>query len=89
MFGVLENNWRYRNLAPFCEPQLGRRGLYHSTGGSAPAFEIEARLWVLNLSDGTRSLLDIAEQSGISFSVIRDGAELLESNGLLEKVEPA
>jgi aminopeptidase-like protein len=30
---VLENNRRYRNLNPFCEPQLGKRDLYRSTGG--------------------------------------------------------
>ena len=88
VFDLLENNWRYRNLAPFCEPQLGKRGLYHSTGGSAPDQEIEARLWVLNLSDGTHSLLDIAEQSGIAFSLLKDAAELLKNNGLLEKVRP-
>lgn len=28
---VLENNCRYRNELPYGEPQLGRRGLYHST----------------------------------------------------------
>ena len=32
---VLENNRRYRNLSPYCEPQLGRRNLYRSTGGEA------------------------------------------------------
>jgi aminopeptidase-like protein len=84
---VLENNLRYRNLAPFGEPQLGRRGLYHLTGGSAPDLEISARLWVLNLSDGTNSLLDIAERSGIAFSLIREAANLLKNNGLLESVE--
>lgn len=89
VFDVLEKNRRYRNLAPFCEPQLGRRGLYHATGGSSPALEIEARLWVLNLSDGAHSLLDIAEQSGIAFSLVKGAAELLQNNGLLEQVEPA
>ncbi len=86
---LLENNLRYKNLAPFCEPQLGRRGLYHSTGGNTPDLEINARLWVLNLSDGKHSLLDIAEQSGIAFSLISDAADLLKKNGLLEEVKPA
>ena len=65
---VLENNRRYRNLNPYCEPQLGRRNLYCSTGGDTIGAEIHARLWVLNLSDGQHSLLDIAERSGISFA---------------------
>ena len=45
---VLEDNGRYRNLNPYCEPQLGRRGLYRSTGGDGIDAEINARLWVLN-----------------------------------------
>jgi aminopeptidase-like protein len=31
---VLEENARYRNLKPKCEPQLGRRGLYREMGGN-------------------------------------------------------
>ena len=64
---VLENNRWYRNESPYGEPQLGRRGLYRSTGGEACEEQILARLWVLNLSDGKHSLLDIAERSGIVF----------------------
>jgi aminopeptidase-like protein len=30
IFDVLERNRRYKNTAPMCEPQLGKRGLYHS-----------------------------------------------------------
>ena len=80
---VLENNRRYRNLSPYCEPQLGKRGLYRSTGGEAIEVEINARLWVLNFSDGEHSLLDIAERSGLPFPLIRDAAALLHEGGLL------
>jgi aminopeptidase-like protein len=83
---VLENNRRYRNLNPYCEPQLGRRNLYSSTGGQAIAADINARLWVLNLSDGQHSLLDISERSGVSFSSINEAAKLLCQNGLLSTV---
>ncbi len=86
VFDVLENNRPYRNLSPFCEPQLGRRGLYRSTGGDSMADEINARLWVLNLSDGKHSLLDIAERARLPFPVILDAADLLRDNGLLEPV---
>jgi aminopeptidase-like protein len=86
IFDLLENNRSYKNLAPFGEPQLGRRGLYHSTGGTSPETEINARLWVLNLSDGNHTLLDIAERSGLPFSILKDAVELLSSNGLLEPV---
>ncbi len=83
---VLENNRHYRNLSPFCEPQLGRRGLYRPTGGDSIPNEINARQWVLNLSDGENSLLDIAERSHLPFSVIYEAAVLLRENGLLELV---
>jgi len=88
IFEVLEGDRKYRNLNPYCEPQLGRRNLYGSTGGGRSlAEEIHARLWVLNLSDGTHSLLDIAERSGMAFSAIREAADLLLESGLLELVE--
>lgn len=86
---VLENNRCYRSKNPYCEPQLGRRGLYRSTGGETLANEISARLWVLNLSDGENSLLDIAERSGLPFSAICDAADLLCENGLLSITTPA
>ena len=83
---VLENNRCYRNEFPYGEPQLGRRGLYHSTGGEAGGEEIMARLWVLNLSDGKHSLLDIAERSGVLFSTLCEAADLLCQKGLLSIV---
>lgn len=87
VFDVLENNRSYQNLAPFGEPQLGRRGLYHSTGGTAPESEINARLWVLNLSDGHHSLLDVAERSGLPFTLLVDAVALLLQNGLLSSLD--
>ena len=83
---VLENNRRYCNQNPWCEPQLGRRNLYRSTGGDDIGVEISARLWVLNLSDGEHSLLDIAERSGLPFPAICDAADLLSQNGLLSRI---
>ena len=50
---VLETNRRCRNLSPYGEPQLGRRGLYRSAGGAVETPDDErALLWVLNQSDG-------------------------------------
>jgi aminopeptidase-like protein len=86
---VLESNGRYCNLNPYCEPQLGRRGLYCRAGGDGIDAETNARLWVLNLSDGDHSLLDIAERSKLPFAQISDAAGLLCTAGLLSRiVEP-
>jgi aminopeptidase-like protein len=84
---VLEGNRTYRNLSPFCEPQLGRRGLYGAIGGSDAGTSNLAKLWVLNLSDGTHSLLDIAGRSRMPFALLRDSARLLCEQGLLEEIE--
>jgi aminopeptidase-like protein len=83
---LLENNRRYRSLKPFCEPHLGKRDLYRLTGGEPFGAEINARLWVLNFSDGEHSLLDIAKRSGLPFSVISDASKILISSGLLSEL---
>jgi aminopeptidase-like protein len=84
---TLEGNRRYLNLNPKCEPQLGRRGLYRTIGGdeSGRAREL-ALLWVLNLSDGTYTLLDVAERSGLSFASLREAADALLAAGLLREI---
>jgi aminopeptidase-like protein len=48
-----------------------------------------AMLWVLNLSDGEHSLLDIAERADVPFATIRQAAERLSGTGLLREREPA
>jgi len=81
---VMENDAVYRNTIPKCEPQLGRRGLYGMVGGDKNAAAANmAMLWVLNLSDGLHSLLDIAERAGLPFAEIQRAAQLLEGQGLL------
>jgi len=83
IFNILENNHTFVNQSPKCEPQLGKRGLYGAIGGSHPKQLEFAMLWVLNQSDGKSTLLDIAEKSGIEFSVVQEAAEMLSRHGLL------
>ena len=86
---VLETNRRCTNLSPYGEPQLGRRGLYRSAGGAVETPDDErAMLWVLNLSDGRSTLLDIARRSGLGYQVIRQAVERLERAGLLTTSRP-
>ena len=81
---VLEANETYVNLYPKCEPQLGKRGLYR--GYPDAGTREMALLWVLNMSDGNHSLLEIAERSGVAFRKLRDAADLLLEHGLLTGV---
>jgi aminopeptidase-like protein len=89
VFDVLERDGTYVNLSPKGEPQLGKRGLYDAIGGAADRrTEQMAMLWVLNQSDGGRSLLDIAERAEMPFAAVARAAELLEAHGLLESAGP-
>jgi aminopeptidase-like protein len=80
---VLERNQVYRSLNPFCEPALGRRGLYRASGNTGIGDQNLARLWILNLADGEHSLLDVADRSGVPFAMLADLAEELAAAGLL------
>jgi aminopeptidase-like protein len=85
---VLDGNRRYLNLKPKGEPQLGRRGLYGSIGGRSDAEERQmAMLWVLNLSDGDHSLLDVAGRAGLPFALVAEVAGTLEDAGLLRRTD--
>lgn len=84
---VLEGNINLQNTSPKGEPQLGKRGLYRAIGGDKDAAaSIMAMLWVLNLSDGRHSLLDIAERAQLPFPVVCGTAVLLSKHGLLKPV---
>lgn len=83
---VVDSNDTYLNTLPKCEPQLGKRGLYEQVGGDSQSKKLQlAILWVLNLSDGNHSLLDISEKAGIEFGLIREAAEVLLEHSLLEQ----
>lgn len=81
---TVESNRTMVNTNPRCEPQLGRRGLYSAIGGQADSGAAEmAMLWVLNLSDGANTLLDIAERANMPFAAVDKAAHALEQHGLL------
>ena len=80
---VLENDRTYRNLSPYGEPQLGKRGIYPTTGGRSASDAVMAMLWTLGYSDGSTSLLDIARVADLSFTDIRAAATTLAGAGLL------
>jgi aminopeptidase-like protein len=84
---ILEHDRAYINLSPKCEPQLGRRGLYRNTGGTSPKEFEMSLLWVLNLSDGRHSLLDIAERANMRFATVRRAADALHDASLLAMLD--
>ncbi|MEL6863194.1 MAG: DUF4910 domain-containing protein [Bacteroidota bacterium] len=86
VIGLLEHNFTYINLQPYGEPQLGKRGLYEAIGGDSDRKQMQmAMLWILNLSDGSNSLLDIAERSAYEFELIAKVSQLLETKQLIKR----
>jgi aminopeptidase-like protein len=87
---ILEGNRTYLNQNPKGEPQLGRRGLYRMLGGHTDRLTGElAMLWVLNLSDGGHTLLDIADRAGLPFEAIAAAADALAAHDLLKEAPPS
>tara|TARA_R110002073_G_scaffold72537_1_gene177598 strand:- start:624300 stop:625568 length:1269 start_codon:yes stop_codon:yes gene_type:complete len=79
---VIEKNKKYINLHPYCEPQLGKRGLYPSLSEKEKDLEIDAMMWILNFSDGQSDLIDIVKKSKVKYgSIIK-----VVDNLLLKKI---
>ena len=87
---VVDANRRFLNLSPKGEPRLGERGLYPTLSAGVPGGGEElvpAFLWVLSLSDGSHTLLDIAERSSLPFALVARAAETLVAKGLLSDLD--
>lgn len=68
------------------EPQLGRRGLYHTMHARTVTDEVLLRTHILAYSDGEHSVVDIAEICGVSVADVRALIDELVAHGLLVPV---
>ena len=95
----VEISWTYRNLAPYGEPQLGKRGLFPSLNSPTTRHRssddlcdqrqfLKRSMMILNYSDGQHSMIDIAGRCGCAISELEPVIERLEQVGLLA-IEPA
>ena len=82
---VLENDRTWVNLAPHGEPQLGKRGIYPTTGGTTASRAVMAMLWTLAYADGSTTLLETAVRADVDFAELRAAAGVLEGAGLLRE----
>ncbi len=81
---ICERDRTWTSTSPFGEPQLGRRGLYRSIGATLDREAVEmGLLWVLNLADGSHSMIDIADRADLPFNTVADAADALAAVGLL------
>ena len=79
----------YLNLSPHCEPQLGKRMIYHKTGGKISEevqIKEKALVWLLSYSDGYHSIKDISRLSEINLEILKNAANILEEKKLLKLI---
>ena len=81
---VIEKNLTLKNTVMFCEPQLGRRGLYRSFGGQKfNSSNHQAVKWILNYSDGNNDLISISKKSNIDLRELFKVSQILVEKDLV------
>jgi aminopeptidase-like protein len=86
---LLDNNIVLRRIDGRGEPQLGRRGLYRLIAGQQEAGGTAQMdlLWLLNLADGSHSLLEIADEANVPFRRIMMVAQIALEAQLVEEAK--
>jgi aminopeptidase-like protein len=82
---AMEWNDRYRVTQPFCELQLGKRGLYPTQGGKE---ELEMQthhlLHFLSYADGSTDLITIAEKCNAPVKEFEQTVSVCKQHGLID-----
>ena len=81
---IIEKNCRPK-VTVFCEPQLGKRGLYPTLSTKNSSQETRLMMDLITWSDGNHSMLDIAERCGVPFWDLYPIADKLFECQLLAK----
>jgi len=74
---------RFMGTHPFCEPPLGRYGLYQGYGWINDREFQESVMWLLNYSDGLHDLQQVSTKSKIAVPLLEQAATKLVECGLL------
>ena len=83
---TLENDEIFINLMPYCEVQLGKRGLYPTLSAVGnKSDELKAMMWLLNYSDGKHSLFDIIQKSNINLDSFLSARNRLLEQHIIKK----
>lgn len=85
---AIELNKNYENLIPYCEPQLGKRGLYPNSVGPTEAREkVHNLMHFLTYADGSKNLIEIADLKGISVFDLECHIEGLLAAGIIKEIK--
>ena len=82
---LLEKNFKYK-VNVYCEPQMGKRGLYPTLSTKNGGDEVRFMMDFLSYCDGKHDLVDIAEKIDAASWDLYELATILEKNGLITAV---
>ena len=84
---IIEQNMKLETRV-LCEPQLGKRGLYPTLSTKDSNEQVKSMMDIISYSDGSHTLLDIADQIGKAFWDLLPIVDSLIQNQVLEKKFP-
>jgi len=79
---VFEKNTVHPKINVFCEPQLGKRGLYPSISTKESGNIVRNMMNFISYCDGSNSILDISEICNIPFEESYSFYKKLHEKGL-------
>ena len=68
------------------EPFMANKNIYRKTGGPSNTFWDTVRNWVIFLSDGRHSILDMSIKAGIDVKEIKNCVKILEDKNIIKVV---
>ncbi len=83
---AIEKNKKYR-VTVFCEPQMGRRGLYPTLSTKKSSEQVRLIMDLISFCDGQHSLLEVAEILNIPIWELYELIDKLVEHNLLETNE--
>lgn len=81
---IMEKN-HYLKTSMLCEPQMGKRGLYPNLSIKESCKSTRLMMDLLSQSDGSQSILDIAEMLNVPIWSLYDIVDTLHSFNLIER----
>lgn len=81
---IFEKNRYYPKLNVFCEPQLGKRGLYPTISTKESGKVVRNMMNFISYCDGNNSILDISEICNIPFRESFSYYVKMKDNGLID-----
>ena len=82
---LIEENFKYLAVN-FCEPQMGKRGLYPTLGSPIKPVDVKRMMHILAYCDGENDVIDIAEIIGCPAWELVPLFEVLQEKDLIRKL---